>query len=134
MRSITAETIVAKYFISPDGEVIKVPLNHAEFAWDYLRGKVKAKSPAAAEDILKDRGWLRVQVYSLDGLGIEGLKESLNRNGQWALEIVPEPKMVYVATWPAGETRAYTNEELNSLGWDKIARRKGKWLRKSKKN
>jgi hypothetical protein len=118
-----AEQIVAKYFISPDGVVNKVTSDHQQFAWDLLGPKAtkKFKQKYQAEDAIKQVGWIRCQIYADKGLALEGLREYLNRNGQNILEVLPDPRRVYVSSWPDGKTDYYTGETLDKIGWDTLA-------------
>jgi hypothetical protein len=126
-----AEKIVDKYWINPDGECIRCWPEHQLWAWDNLGPKItrKMKSKAEAEDYLKNRGWLRVQIYADEGLGIEGQREYINRNAQNIMEVLPNPRRVYVQPWPiTGQGDYFGAEDLDRLGWDALATRRKKRL------
>jgi hypothetical protein len=127
-----AEQIVAKAFIDPAGVVHRVVPDHQTFAWDYLGPKItkKMKTKGDAENYLKDRGWIRAQVYSEEGLGLEGTKDALNRNAQNIMSVLPQPRRVYVQVWPiTGPAKEFLADDLDRLGWDALAKKnKGKTL------
>ena len=116
-----AEKTIDKYFIKPDGGVSRCWPEHQLFAWDYLGRKVtqKLRAKSDAENLLKTRGWIRVQIYSDEGLGLEGRPEYLRRNGQNILEVLPNPRRVYVQPWPIARPGGYFSViDLERLGWN----------------
>ena len=123
------EPIVGKFWIEPNGTVRSIDTTHQETAFDILKEQGRRMQPTIknklkAEDTLKDAGWIRGQVYENDGLGLEGLRDALNRYGVSALELVPEPKRLYAQVYPEGRTNEFTGDDLERNGWDKIARKK----------
>jgi hypothetical protein len=127
-----AERIVDKYWIDPSGALHHVTDEHQLYAWTFLGPKVTKKFTKGkwqADDEFLKRGWIRVQIYSEDGLALQGQREYLNRNGQFILEAIPSPRRVYINVWPTGEYKYYGAEELDKIGWDALAKKsKGKTL------
>lgn len=119
------EQIVDKGWINEKGELIHhgAGTTHQEWAIKFLRD---TKDPASktpegkdlmrVDDILLERGYIRVQIYDNAGMGLQGKPEAIKAYGHAALALLPKPKRVYVAEWPSGETSLYTADELVAIG------------------
>jgi hypothetical protein len=121
------EQIVDKAWITPDGKLEHhgPAVTHQEWAIRFLRETKDpaSKTPAGqslvkVDPILLDRGWIRVQVYSNDGLGLQGSDEAIKARGHVALQLV-KPKRVYVMVYPDNETTMYLPDQLAEIGLGK---------------
>jgi len=120
------ETIVDKAWITEEGKIEHhgPGTTHQEFALRYLKNTDRKFKPTGnvnqdqlrAEDVLLRRGWIRVQVYSFDGLGLQGSQEAISARGYLALQLLPRPRRVYVMIFPENETTLYTAEQLAEIG------------------
>jgi len=119
------EQIVDKGWINEKGELIHHGMvqTHQEYAIQFLRDTKdpasktpQGKSLMQVDDILLKRGWIRVQIYAGDGMGLQGLADAVKSYGHAALALLPKPKRVYVMDFPSGETSLYTGEELSAIG------------------
>lgn len=119
------EQIIDKGWINEKGELIHhgMATTHQEYAIRYLRetNDPASKTPEGqnlmkVDDILLQRGWIRVQVYANDGLGLQGSADAVKAHGHAALQLLPRPKRVYVMDFPSGDTSLYTADELSAIG------------------
>lgn len=119
------ENIVDKGWINDKGELIHhgAGTTHQEWAIKFLRetNDPASKTPEGkdlmrVDDILLERGYIRVQIYDNAGMGLQGKPEAVKSYGHAALALLPKPKRVYVAEWPSGETSLYTADELKAIG------------------
>jgi len=119
------EQIVDKGWIGPDGVLIHHGMGqtHQEWAIAFLRDSQdpaaetpEGRNPMQVDDILLKRGYIRVQIYSNGGMGLQGLAQAVKSYGHAALALLPKPKRVYVMDFPTGDTSLYTADELASIG------------------
>lgn len=119
------ETITDKAWITEDGRIEHhgPATTHQEFALRLLRDDSRFKSSGntnrdqlAAEDILLRSGWIRVQVYAQDGLGLQGLPEAVSARGHLALQLLPKPRRIYIMLFPDNETTLYGGDQLSEAG------------------
>lgn len=119
------ETIVDKGWINDKGELIHhgMAQTHQEYAVQFLTetegytgSGSRSRDLMTVDDILLNRGWIRVQIYAGDGMGLQGLADAVKTHGHAALALLPRPKRVYVMDFPSGETSLYTADDLAAIG------------------
>ena len=120
----SGEKIVGKFWVDDRARLINHGpyVTHQQYALDYLRENEGFKvtedrnvDKLRAEATLLRRGYLRGQVYSDDGLGLQGKPEAVRAHGAVALRLVPRPRRLYVADWPGGGTSIYTGKDLKRI-------------------
>ena len=118
------EEIVDKFWIDADGKLLHHGryVTHQEYALDFLKeqGRIeptgdKNKDQLRAESILLDEGWIRGQVYSMDGLGLQGKEDAVKSYGAAALQLVPKPKRGYYMPWPGEQSTAMTGADFRAF-------------------
>ena len=131
------ERIIDKFWVTCDGRLVHQGpyVTHQEYALDFLRKNEgfavthdRNRDRLRAEAALLARGWLRGQVYDVDGLGLQGKPRAVKAHGAVALSLVPRPRRLYIQSWPRVSRCDYFGAEaLDRLGWDRLAahRRKG---------
>ncbi len=124
-QRVGKETIVDKAWIGPGGELIHhgPAVTHQEWGVKFLRDTndpasrtQKGKNLMTVDDILLKRGYIRVQIYANEGMGLQGKSDAVSSYGHAALALLPKPKRVFVADWPSGETSLYAADELAAIG------------------
>lgn len=114
------EKIVDKFWIDADGELIHHGMGqtHQDYALEYLRErgeKMKGLTRMNVDNVLLGRGWIRGQIYSFAGLGLQGKQEAIEQHGHKGLELLPKPRRVYVSVWPDPESTVYSGAALKEL-------------------
>lgn len=118
------EVITDKAWVDAEGEVIRHGryVTHQEVALQYLRqrGGFRAsgdlnKDRLRAEGVLLGEGWIRVQCYTGEGLGLQGGAAAIRARGLRSLGLVARPRRVYIMTWPGNSVSLYTAEALTGL-------------------
>jgi len=119
------EQIIDKGWINAEGELVHhgMAQTHQEYAIKFLRDTndpasrtKRGQTLTMVDDILLERGWIRVQIYAQGGMGLQGQPEVIRVHGHAALALLPGPRRVYVMEWPSGATSLYTAEQLAEIG------------------